>query len=168
MKLLLLPLAFLLHCFAPRPPRIDLSGYVVCQSAMMEASFDRLTTYARTQHDCRNGEVVLAFEKRLSKPTEKAEFEIADTVHVRMSAARQILHITTCKGSAGKPRLYFVLATDTPDNPRYLRRIRRAWGLNAQHQLVPVPIKTIECLNPDYGADYAPAVVWIVAAGGYI
>lgn len=153
MKLLLLPLALLLGHPTPNPPKITLKGYFACQSHLIEATGDALITYARTQRDCRNGEVILAFEKNLSKRNERAVFEIVDTVHIKTTAASNTLYITSCTAANGKTQQYFVLANHTADNPKQLRSIRRVWGVNAQNQLVPVPAKTIKCLNPDYGAD---------------
>ncbi|MCI1187018.1 hypothetical protein MON38_06275 [Hymenobacter sp. DH14] len=153
MKILLLPLALLLGYAAPKPPRIQLKGYFSCQSSLIASTGDALTCYARTQRECRNGEVVLAFEKRLGKRDAKAVFGIVDTIHVRTATPGRYLTITSCTTAGGQPRQYFVLFRSDAASKEYLGSIIRVWGVNAQNQLVTVPVKNIKCLNDDYGAD---------------
>ena len=152
MKILLLPLALLLGYVAKPTAPIQLKGYFNCRAALLDSG-DALASFARTQRDCRNGEVVLAFEKRISKRDEKAVFEITDTVHVHTSNPARYLALTTCTTNAGKPRHYFVLFKADATSKKYLRNIARVWGLNAQNQLVAVPVTTIKCLNDDYAED---------------
>ncbi|WBA44001.1 hypothetical protein [Hymenobacter canadensis] len=152
--MLFLLILFYLNSGAARPPRIVLPGYFSCQGALLEESGNSLACYAKTQAECRNGQLVLAFEKRLSARTDRARFEIIDTVHVRTAVPGREVHITYCSTATGKPRQYFVLYKWVPAaDKRYLPYPRRAWGVNAQGQLVEVSVKSLRCLNNDYGAD---------------
>lgn len=152
MRLLLL--LFLLGSGAPRPPRIVLPGYFSCRSALLEASGNALVCYARTQDACRNGTLVLAFEQRVSAPADRARFAIVDTVHLRVAELTREVDITSCATATGQSRQYFVLYKWVPaGDKRYLPYPRRAWGVTAQGRLVEVPVKTLRCLNNDYGAD---------------
>ena len=154
MKILLRPLALLLCHRAPGPPPIVLKGYWACESALLEDTGDALVCYASAQRACRHGQVILAFEKRVSKRDEKPVFEILDTVHVRTAGPNNELAITRCTATNGKARLYFVLFNNTsPNSSKTLRNIKRLWGVSARNQLVAVPGKAIKCLNSDFGAD---------------
>ncbi|MBF9238068.1 hypothetical protein I2I05_11745 [Hymenobacter sp. BT683] len=151
--LLLLPFCFLTFG-ARRPPRLVLPGYFACRSALLEDSGNALACYAQTQQQCRNGQLVLAFEQRLTARTERARFAIVDTVRVTTAAPRREVDITYCAAATGKPQLYFVLYQGAPAAPkRYLPFPLRAWGVNAQGHLVEVPVKSLRCLNNDYGAE---------------
>lgn len=151
--LLLLPL-FFFSSGAPRPPRIALPGYFSCRSALVLASGNALACYAKTQAECRNGQLVLAFEKRVSARTDRPRFEIVDTVRVTTAAPGREIDVTYCSMATGKPQQYFVLYKRVPAaDKRNLPYVRRAWGVNAQDHLVEVPVKTLRCLNNDYGAD---------------
>ena len=153
MRLLFL-LLFLFGSGAPRPPRIVLPGYFSCHSALLEASGNGLACYARTQQQCRTGPRVLAFEQRVSSRTDRARFAIADTVRVPAQAPGREIAITYCATATGKPEQYFVLYNRVPAaDKRYLHHPQRAWGVNAQGRLVEVPVKTLRCLNNDYGAN---------------
>ena len=153
MKMLLLPLALLLGYGANPPAPIQLKGYFCCQGSLLEETGDAMSCYARTQRDCRNGTVILAFEKRRSPRNEKAVFEITDTVHVKTAVPARCLALTTCTTGPGKPRHYFVLFASDTNNKKCLPHIRRAWGVNAQNHLIAVPVATIKCLNEDDGAE---------------
>ncbi|OWP61542.1 hypothetical protein CDA63_18945 [Hymenobacter amundsenii] len=149
---LLLPL-FFLTSGTPRSPRIVLPGYFTCRGALMLESGNGLSCYAKTQAACQNGQLVLAFERRLSPRTARARFEIADTVHLRVAAPQRQVDITYCSAATGKPRQYFVLYKRVPAaEKRYLPYPLRAWGVSAQGHLVEVPVKSLRCLNNDYGA----------------
>jgi hypothetical protein len=151
--LLLLPL-FLFSSGTPRPPRIALPGYFCCRSALLSASGNALACYAKTQAACRNGPLVLAFEQRLSARPDRPRVAIVDTVRVTTAAPAREIDITYCLMATGKPQPYFVLYQRVPAaDKRYLPSPRRAWGVNAQGNLVEVPVKTLRCLNNDYGAD---------------
>ena len=154
MRLLFLLPLFFLSSGAPRPPRIVLPGYFTCQSVLLEESGNALVCYAKTQRACRNGPLVLAFEKRMSPRTDRTRFEIVDTVRVTTAVPARELAITFCSTATGKPRQYFVLYKWVPAaNKRHLPHPRRAWEVNAQGRLVEVPVKTLRCLNNDYGAN---------------
>ena len=149
MYTLLLPLLFLFGYFAPSPAPIELKGYFNCRSSLVEETGDGMTCYARTQRDCRNGTVVLAFEKRRHRNLRNG-FEIVDTVHVQAAEPHRAVEITRCT-AAGQSRQYFVLfdAALSGAHP-YLSHLMRVWGVNAQNRLVSVPAKTLQCLNEDY------------------
>lgn len=154
MRLLFLPLIFLLGSSAPRPPRIVLAGYFACRSSLLEESGNALVCYAKTQDACRNGTLILAFEKRVSSANDRPRYEIIDTVHVTTAVPSREADITYCSTASGKRRQHFVLFKWVPaPEKQYLPHIRRAWGVNAQNHLVEVPVRTIQCLNNDYGAD---------------
>jgi hypothetical protein len=153
MRLLLLPLLFLLGSSAP-PPRIVLPGYFACRSSLLEESGHALVCYAKTQQECRNGSLILAFEKRVSSPPDRARYEIVDTVRVTTAVSSREVDITYCSTVSGKRRQYFVLFKGVPAaQNQYLPQLRRAWSVNAQDHLVEVPVRTLQCLNNDYGAD---------------
>ena len=154
MRVLFLLTLFCLSSGTPRPPRIVLPGYFSCQGALLQESGNALACYAKTQAECRNGQLVLAFEKRLSARTARARFEIVDTVRVRTAVPGRRMDITYCSTATGKPQQYFVMYKWVPAaDKRYLPHPRRAWGANTQGQLVEVPVKSLRCLNSDYGAD---------------
>lgn len=150
--LFLLPLC-LLGSRAPRPARILLPGYFSCQSALLEESGHALACYAKTQQQCRNGHLVLSFEKRVPARTARIQWAIVDTVHITTAGPGCALTISYCASPTGKPRQYFVLYKWASADKRYLSEPRRAWGVNAQDHLVEVPVKNLRCLNNDYGAD---------------
>ena len=155
MRLLFL-LLFFFGSGVPRPPRIVLPGYFTCHSALLAESGNGLVCYAKTQAECRNGHLVLAVEQRVSPRTDRARFEIVDTVRVSTAAPSRVVDITYCSTATGKPRQYFVLYKWGPAaaaDKRFLPYPQRAWGVNAQGHLVEVPVKTLKCLNNDYGAD---------------
>jgi len=137
--------------FTSLAPGIELTGYFSCAGSLLEETGDALSIYARTQRTCNKGEVILAAEKRLSSRAQKAVFTITDTLHLHLSANMQ-LAIARCTTTSGKTHQYFVLSRGTTASERqYLSNIKRVWGVNAQHRLVPVPVKTVKCLNNDYG-----------------
>lgn len=154
MRTLFLLILFCLRSGAAHPPHIVLPGYFSCQGTLLEKSGHALTYYAKTQAECRTGQLVLAFEKRLSARTDRTRFKIVDTVHVRAAVPGHEVDITYCSMATGKPRQYFVLYRRVPAaDKRYLPYPRRAWGVNAQGQLVEVSVKSLRCLNNDYGAN---------------
>lgn len=153
MRLLLLPMLLLLGS-SPPPPRIVLPGYFACRSSLLEESGYALVCYAKTQQECRNGTLILAFEKRVSSPHARPRYEIVDTVRVTTAVPSREADITYCSTLSGKRRQYFVLFKREPAaEKQYLPLVRRAWSVNAQDHLVEVPVRTLRCLNNDYGAD---------------
>jgi hypothetical protein len=150
MKLFLLPLALWLSSPPVKAPLIELKGYFACLgSLLLPAGNTSLACYASTQRSCRNGVLVLAYEKRVNKSTEKTRFAIVDTVRLHVSAPRHEVMITSCSGASGKTSQYFVLFQADESGSKYLHAVQRVWGVSAQGQLVEVPAKTLKCLNQD-------------------
>ena len=153
-RLLLLPLIFLVSSGTPRPPRILLTGYFACRSSLLGETGNALVCYAKTQGECRNGTLVLAFEKRVPSPNSQIHYEIVDTAHVTTAVPGREVDITYCSTARDRPRQYFVLFKWTAaSGKQHLSNLQRAWGVNAQDRLVKVPVKALQCLNNDYGAD---------------
>jgi hypothetical protein len=150
-NLLALAVLFLTGGFSVLPPPIALQGYSLCAGAVIEGTDKGLACYALARSNCRNGPVVLAYEQLANKAQGRPAHRIVDTVHVRVDRARQALSITTCAGPSGQRRSYVVLAA--PKQPgKYVGGIQRAWTYNAQDKLTEVPVKMVQCLNNDYGA----------------
>lgn len=150
----MLPLAFLLGCSAQSAPGIGLKGYFACQAALDEKTGDALACYARTQSGCRNGQVVLAFEKRLSRRDAKAVYQIVDTVHMSAAGPNEEVTLARCTAADGEIHPYFVVfKPNAAPGQKYPANIRHVWGVSAQHKLVEMPLKTLRCLNDDFGAD---------------
>jgi hypothetical protein len=154
MKMLVLPLALLLGyppVKAPTPV-IKLTSYFACTQSMLVPGKDAFCVYAPTQRECQNGTVVLAYEKWTGKAEHELRYRIADTVQVSISATKNYLTIADCPNAMGKSKQYFVLCKHDALGGKYLRSILHVWGLNAQGQLVEFPLKTIKCLNDNFGA----------------
>jgi len=150
---LLLLLALLLGPPAPVAPIIRLEGYFSCQGGLLTPQGNAaFACYARTQHDCQNGTVILAYERRVSTPAEKTRFAIVDTVRLKIHYPTNSLSIGSCTDATGKLRKYFVLCGQDNLGEKYLRHVLRVWGVDAQGHLVELPIKKLNCLNDDFGA----------------
>ncbi len=150
MKILVLLLAFLIEYPATKAPIIELKGYFSCrESILMPNENAAFACYAPTQRNCQNGTVIMAYEKRVSQ---KARFAIIDTVQLTIRYPNNSLSISSCIDAKGKPKQYFVLCKDDALGKKYLRNVLRVWGVNAQGQLVEVPVQTLKCLNDDFGA----------------
>ena len=153
MKLYLLPLALVLGNYPPTKQAIVLPGYFSCQASLLtqnqKAAF---ACYAPTQLGCQKGEVILAYETRGGSSVGAGPFTIVDTVRIRLRYPNNNLSISRCAAGAGAPRQYFVLCKDDALGKKYLRNVLRIWGVNAQGKLVELPIKTLRCLNDDFGA----------------
>ena len=103
MKFLLLPLALLLGYSVGKAPAIKLKGYFACRQAMLlPANNAAFACYASTQRDCQKGAIILAYEKVISKPTEKMRFAIVDTVKLNVSYPKSEVEIMSCVDAAGK------------------------------------------------------------------
>jgi len=146
MKALLLSLALLTGYVPGKPAPIELKGYASCRASLDEATGGVLTCFAATRLTCRQGTVILAYQK-------KPQGAIVDTVHVQAAGDNRWVSIARCTGADGKPREYFLLFKKIdPSEAHYLQHVLRVWGVSAQGQLVEVPAKTVKCLNDDYGA----------------
>lgn len=152
MNLFLLPLALGLGS-PPNKPAITLPGYFSCQSSLLTATQNAVfACYAPTQRGCQEGPVILAYEKRGGSATGKGPFTIVDTVRLTLRSPLNNLTISSCAAGPGPQRQYFVLCKQDALGKKYLRNVVRIWGLNAQGKLVELPIKTLKCLNDDFGA----------------
>lgn len=153
MKLYLLPLALGLGQSPPTKSVIVLPGYFSCQGSLLTPNQNAaFTCYAPTQRGCQKGAVILAYETRVGSPTGKGSFTIADTIRLTLRYPNNNLSISSCAAGTGPPRQYFVLCKDDALGKKYLRNVLRIWGVNAQGKLVELPVKTLRCLNDDFGA----------------
>lgn len=151
MNLLFLPLALWLGHAAVQAPAIELKGYFTCQSSLLlPQQKAALTCYAQTQRKCQNGTLILAYEKFRTLPSVLSQSQIMDTVQLQV-IPRHYLTIATCTTMQGKTTQYFVLCKQDALQ-KHLRHVLRAWGVNAQEQLVEVPTKAVACLNDDFEA----------------
>ena len=154
MKLLLLLLPLWLSHSPVPVPAIELKGYFACRASLLLPQPKQkaaLACYARTQRNCQNGTVILAYEKLLPGSASQPLHQIADTVQLQVTPT-QYLTIARCTNVQGKATQYFVLCKADALGKKHLRYVLRVWGLNAQEQLVEVPAKTVTCLNDDFGA----------------
>jgi hypothetical protein len=153
MKLYLLPLALGLGYSPPTTPVIELPGYFSCRASLLTTNQNAaFACYASTQQDCQKGAVILAYETRVGSLAGKGVFTIVDTVRLTLRYPNNNLSISSCAAGAGPPRQYFVLCKDDALGKKYLRNVLRIWGVNAQGKLVELPVKTLRCLNDDFGA----------------
>lgn len=152
--MLLFPLASLLLSYAPpKAPAIELTGYFACRGRLLMPNENAaFTCYAPAQRTCQNGVVIMAYERRVNKPAEKTRFAIVDTLQVALHYPNNQLTIANCRDGKGQPKHYFVLCKQDALGQKYLRNVLRVWGVNAQGHLVEVPVKTLRCLNDDFGA----------------
>jgi hypothetical protein len=151
MKLLLLPSVLWVSQAAVKPPAIELKGYFTCQSSLLPERKAAFTCYAQTQRHCQQGTVILAYETFRTLPSVVPQPQIRDTVHLQVRPTHY-LKIATCTTPQGKTTQYFVLGKPDASDNKHLRHVLRVWGVNAQEQLVEVPVKTVRCLNDDFGA----------------
>jgi len=151
MNLLLFPLSLLLGYSPPKAPVIELKGYYECQGGLLASGQGSLACYAPTQQGCQRGKVILASEKRVNSSTEKTRFTIVDTVQLTLRSPNS-LTIARCTTATGQTSMYFVFCTHDALGSKYLRHVRRIWGVNKQGRLVEVPARAVKCLNDDFGA----------------
>ena len=154
MKLCALLLALSLgYASLSSKPAIELPGYFSCRASLLTPDENAaLACYAPTQRGCQQGKVVLAYERRLGPPSAKQPFTVVDTVQLTVRYQKTSLAIANCTAGADRPHQYFVLSKYDALGQKYLRNVLRVWGVNAQGRLVEVPVKTIRCLNDDFGA----------------
>jgi hypothetical protein len=155
MKLLALSLVLLAGHTAPIAPTsfIELKGYFACMQSSLVPGENALSCYAPTQCYCQNGAVILAYEKHVTPSSPLLpRYLIADTVRLTLRYPNNNISISNCTNVNGQTKQYFVLCKYDAFGKKYLRNVLRVWGVNAQGHLVEVPLKTLKCLNDDYGA----------------
>lgn len=130
---------------------IDLSTYHQCWGSLIEGSEDALSIYAINRSQCRNGDIIIAYEEFLRRENGQPIYNVTDTMSMQNIEGIEA-YLTKCNRDEGRGT-YFLLINDD-FSQEYFSGVKKAWLANTiSKKLVSVQPKNLQCINMDYGAE---------------